>query len=98
MAAINPEIVHIQACGVEVDIDKGVFEDVRLMTAMARLSDESLPENERLVWYVRGLEILFEGKTYEVQNKLAAANGGRLTESTFNTFYSEIMEQVGSKN
>ena len=98
MAAVNPDIVHVESCGVSVDINKGVFNDVRYMTAMAAVSDESRTETERLVWYVRALDLLFGGDAYKVQNQLANANGGKLDEETFNTFYREIMEQVAAKN
>ena len=88
----------MKAGGVNVEVDKGAFEDVRFMTAMARLSDETVPESEKLVWFTRALEILFCGNTYAIQSELAKANGGRLTEDVFSSFFNEVMEQLASKN
>ena len=92
------DIVKVKAGGVNVEVDKGAFEDVRFMTAMARLSDETVPENEKMVWYARALEVIFGGNTYAIQCNLANAHGGRLTQEDFSEFFSELMEQVASKN
>lgn len=92
------DIVKIEAGGIVADVDKGVTEDVRFATAMARLSDETVPESEKLVWFTRALEILFCGNTYAIQSELAKANGGRLTEDVFSSFFNEVMEQLASKN
>ena len=92
------DIVKVKAGGVNVEVDKGAFEDVRFMTAMARLSDETVPENEKMVWYARALEVIFGGNTYAIQCNLANAHSGRLTQEDFSEFFSELMEQVASKN
>ena len=92
------DIVKVKAGGVSVEVDKGAFEDVRFMTAMARLSDETVPENEKMVWYARALEVIFGGNTYAIQCDLAKAHNGRLTQEDFSEFFSELMEQVASKN
>ena len=92
------DIVKVKAGGVNVEVDKGAFEDVRFMTAMARLSDETVPENEKMVWYARALEVIFGGNTYAIQCDLAKAHNGRLTQEYFSEFFSELMEQVASKN
>ena len=84
--------------GVTVEVDVSAFEDVRFMTAMARLSDETVPEDEKMVWYARALEVIFGGKTYAVQCDLAKAHDGRLTHDDFSAFFSELMEEVASKN
>lgn len=99
MAEKNPEIKTIEACGVKVDIDLSNFADVRVAVAMAHVSDDTLAQGEKLIWYSRALDVIFGGDTYRIQTDLANANGGKLTEDVFSEFFKAVMESGGeSKN
>ena len=98
MAEKNPNIVTVEACGVSIDVDKTRLEDVRYITAMGALSDETIPMSEKMVWYVRALNVLLDNKAYDVQTALANANGGILTGDVFGEFYAELMERLAAKN
>ena len=98
MASKNPDIVAVEACGISVEVDSAALRDVRFATAMGAVSDESLPDGKKMVWFVRAIEVLFGGNAYAVQTQLAEANGGHADSELFNEFLTKVLEAVGSKN
>lgn len=97
MAARNPDIRTIEACGVTVDVDISNLIDARFTTAMGRVSDDTISESEKLVWYTRALDVLFDGDTWAIQTKLAEANGGKLSLDEFNEFFNAIITCAGEQ-
>lgn len=89
--------VSVEAGGIKVEVDKRRLNDARLLYAMGKVTDTSLPDDEKLVWYSRMMEAIFDD-TYKVMCDLAAVNDGIIEVETYNAFFTEVMEAVSAKN
>ena len=89
--------VTVEAGGIKVEVDKRKLNDARLLYAMGKVSDPSLPDEEKLVWYSRMMESVFDD-TYKVMCDLAAVNDGIVEVETYNAFFTDVMEAMSAKN
>ena len=93
------ENVTVESHGVTVEVDLGRLVDQRFMYCMTRIADKKLAEDRKLVFYGRMLSVLFgDDDAYEVMCDLADANGGAVSPELFDSFFTDVLEQVGAKN
>ncbi len=92
------EIVEVESSGITCEVDKARLADQRFMHCLSKVSDPQVPENEKLVWYSRMLDVALGGDAYGVMCMLADANGGTCGMETFGAFFNDVLEQVGAKN
>ena len=90
--------VKVEACGISVEIDKARFADVRFTVAIGKLSDPKVPDDDKLMWYSRAMDVLFSDDAYDVMCRLADANGGTFAIDDFEGFFTEVVKAADAKN
>lgn len=91
------DIRKAEAGGVEFAYDAAKLDDVRVVFAIGKLSDDAVGDEDKLTWYTRLMDMLFTDP-WAVMSQLAEANGGTLTVDGYNAFFVAAMEAMQAKN
>ena len=87
----------LEAGGIEFEYDEAKLDDVRVMFAIGKLSDEKVGDEDKMKWYTRLMDLLFTSP-YEVMCDLADLHGGKLTVEDYNEFFFAALEGMQAKN
>ena len=91
------ETMTIESHGVSIDIDPTRLGDPRFTCCLARVSDETVADDRKLVFYGRMLSVMLgEDGAYEAM--CALADGGSVTADAFNEFFMDVLTQARAKN
>ena len=83
--------------GISFEYDESRLDDVRVVFAIGKLSDDTVGDEEKMKWYVRLMEMLF-GDPFKVMNDLAEKHGGKVTLDDYNEFFFKMLEGMNAKN
>lgn len=97
MTQAKPKIKKIEVDGVGFEYDESKLDDVRVVFAIGKLSDEKVGDDDKMMWYTRLMDLLFVSP-YEVMCDLAEANGGKLTIGDYNSFFFAALGEMQAKN
>lgn len=93
------ETITVESHGVTVEVDPDRLADQRFTYCLSRTADKKLADDRKLVFHGRMLSVLFgDDDAYEVMCDLADANGGAVSLELFDSFFTDVLEQVGAKN
>lgn len=87
-----PEKQTVEVGGIEVEYDRAVLSSTKFSVAMGDLSDDDLPDAEKLVVNARAMRMLFGEGRYRLMDELEAKG------VEFNTWLPAFFEAVGAKN
>ena len=91
------ETMTIESNGVSIDIDPTRLGDPRFTYCLSRVSDETVADDRKLVFYGRMLSVMLgEDGAYEAM--CALADGGSVTADAFNEFFMDVLTQARAKN
>lgn len=90
-------IKSVEVDGVSFEYDENMLDDMRTVIAIGSVSDGSLPESEKLVWFSRLSELLFIDP-WGVMSRLAETHGGHVSPDDYNAFFSKALEAMNAKN
>lgn len=90
-------IKTLEAGGIEFEYDEAMLDDVRVVFAIGKLSDEKVGDEVKMKWYTRLMDLLFTSP-YEVMCDLAEARGGKLGVEDYNEFFFSALEGMQAKN
>ena len=94
------ETVTVESHGVTAEVEPARLLDPSFSFCLARVSDDQLTDDRKLVWYGRMLDAAFgDDEAYRIMGALAAASeGGASSSEAFNEFFRDVLGQVGAKN
>lgn len=88
------ERISLNIAGVQFDIYPDIFEDIRLMTALGDVQDETLSDPDRQRAMSRCFSILFGKERDSILDGFAEENGGVLTMERMGEIINEVSELV----
>ena len=94
---MDEHIRHITVEGIELDVDTRKLLDPRFTYALAKVSDDRVGASDKLVWYMRMLDMVFGDDTYGIMCELQGEDGV-ISEERWNAFFLGAMEALGEKN
>ena len=97
MAAKNERLKSLEADGVTFEYDEAMPDDILVVFAIGKLSDEKVGDDDKMKWYTRLMDLLF-ASPYEVMCDLAELHGGKLTVEDYNEFFFAALEGMQAKN
>ena len=91
------ETMTIESHSVSVKIDPDRLGDPRFTYCLSRVSDETVADDRKLVFFGRMLSVMLgEDGAYEAM--CALADGGSVSADTFNEFFMDVLQQARAKN
>lgn len=90
-------VKSLEVEGITFEYDESRLDDVRVVFAIGKLSDEKVSDEDKMKWYTRLMDLLFTSP-YEVMCDLADSHGGKLTVEDYNGFFFAALEGMQAKN
>lgn len=91
-------LTRVEVDGLEVEMDRSVFEDIDFAECMAVSGDEGADGAERLAASVKLMKMALGDEYGRVKRELRERNGGTLTSSQMTSFVVSAIEAAGAKN
>lgn len=85
--------------GINVEFDKDKLADMRFITMLGDIEDESLSQEEKLIVQSRLLRFVFgRAQRDRIQDELAKKADGSLANEAFSAWWIEFLKAANAKN
>lgn len=89
----------LEVGGIEVEFDKSKLKDMRFVTMLGDIEDESLSDGEKLVVQSRLLRFVFgRAQRDRIQDELAKKADDNLANDAFASWWVEFLKAANAKN
>lgn len=94
---MDDNIVQCTSHGITVEVDKRRLSDARVYFLLNRVQNKRYSEAKQMDAYSQLMDLIF-GDALDIADQLADANDGFISYNDYNSFFSDILDQVGAKN
>jgi len=92
-------IKKLEVDGIEVEFDKSKLSDMRFVTMLGDIEDDSLDDGEKLIVQSRLLRFIFgRAQRDRIQDELAEKADDNLANEAFSVWWVEFLKAANAKN
>ena len=89
----------VEVDGITVEFDESMLKDMRFLTMLGDIEDESLDDGEKLIVQSRLLRLMFgRAQRDRIQDELASRADDTLDNAAFSAWWVEFLKAANAKN